>query len=476
MAVNLLQNGIGDSTTEISVLVRSTSNGVCTLTVGGRSVSATASTATDDGCVALTMTGLVEGTAYTYTVTTPDGTETGTQKTLNADGPVRFGVISCQSPFDLTVAPKLLTEDIHHLVHLGDEAYKEGSFLEDRTTMQDLDRHYEMRRFVRGVPSAVLNGKKRILGRDLMTKMGYVTVMDDHDYLSNDCVDDLVSVRTDLITFSNWSGGEAAAFTQGEFDIAKKLGATAQAAYTRHHPTCSSASADTGAFYFDYKHGNTHVIVLSQKLSFWDFSDDSHYMADVPDNTTPLLSAGQLASIKDILETTDRKFKVICSPKVTRFNRAANTDRFTNYTDLEGGSGLLDWIQANSASWVTPGGVLWVCGDWHSPGAFAVENGVDSEVYDHVNVIAAPCGRYEVADLGDSDPSVQGPSDAYRWGLTAANNRVNKYWYNCYCIVETTDTTITASLKSITTGTTFVSVTVTEGENKLTIPPPVEMS
>jgi len=427
----LYWNGI-QSTTSIVVCARSTADGECTLTAGGQSTTATAATATDDGVVRLELTGLQPDTSYSYTVTTPNDSATGEIRTFPSSGSVKVAVVACHEEFMFPVVSMLADEPLC-VIHIGDETYLEPNAAYFGTKANAITQagHYKFRRDCRSDSTQ----KQKVLHT-----IGFGKVNDDHDTFVNNFQDYLTTANNQTTNNFGWTFDD-----QAEFDTVKGYIGNSVYAYAKGNPITSSN--DTDPFYFSFECGDLEVFVLSHII----YSRTTFR----PRVGAPreLLQANQLDWLKAGLSASTKPFKLICAPKATRHATNVNADAWDAYADMDT---VLQWVSDNIT------GVMWVCGDHHSPGLFATTSGVDGETYDHVNFIAAPCGKQ--TDIQDSGAYT--PETKWTVGAAGAGDTTK---YNNYALFETSDTAITGKLISVG-GYQLVKGVVLAGENTLSYP------
>ena len=448
----------GSTPTTVRVMVRDTTNGAVSLVIGGQTITGTIATTVNDGVVMLEATGLTPGTTYPYTISSPNGGAAGEHKTQPASGPTTLGVVSCQSD-NIFNGAFLRKFGLNCLIHSGDESYNEKIFFptgagENKADLLDIDNHYAY----------------KLLQRTTLGKINYthylpfVHLIDDHDGIHNDWSDDLDRVNANM----NYTVDVDA----GEWITIKNHIADALWAYDRGRPDPFTATTDTEPFYTDFISGNCHVICLANCAQ----SRTPQVIRPEWGQGNDMLAAATMQWAKDALQNSPCKFKLIITPKSVMSVSNVQSDTWVQYDNVTGIGGVTNptgyadwdtlfiWIQANSASWTVPGGVVWVGGDWHSPGRYGgAGQTIAGETYDFAYFNASPFGRKDARDSDEhgkwlSAPWARsfvselsgGPMVTNRW-LGSENGDTNSFLDN-FGLIKTTEDYIEVSLISVKTG------------------------
>lgn len=436
-------NGL-QSTTSVTVIVRSTVNGACTLTINetGDVASGDADPSVNAGHVALTISGLAPGTLYTYSVTTPDdGGGNGSISTFKESGCETLAFSSCESNETYEPFSAILLSGAKSCINLGDESYEENIYF--ATTADAL--------------SATHHNNYHILCREKATKMkmarqiGYACLPDDHDCFLNDFGDDTADPPATLNAALTSHGRET--MTAAQWVSCKSVMGDAIWAFTLGNtPRSSTVSGDTDPMYFAFDCGNMRVIVLALKMYA------KGLICPWPNASVALMQTEQLAWFKNELNTTDKPFKVVLSQKCCHVSSGmTNSDDWDNYNDIDT---ILQWIHDNSSSFAVPGGVIWGSGDWHSPAIAAFENGVGSMTYDSVWVNACPAGR--LADVRDPGNYL----DQTNFVINPADIDNDRLWC-CGIVTSAEDDSYVEIAIRLNDGSTLAKARVLAGENKL---------
>ena len=429
-------NGI-QSSTSIVVVVRSDSDGDCTVTLSnGDTGSVTVATATNYGYGKIELTGLTPDTLYTYTVTMPDSSGgAGECKTFSENGGEKLAFFSCEDTDTFISGGQIVNFGAKCAICLGDETYNEDAQFPTIAKAIDEAVHDAWRKGMREKPAKV----------DMMQKIGFGIMTDDHDTFLNNVYDDPADPPAALNVLLAAVGREeyttAAQWTATKTAIANTL---------KNAHTCNPAATnttDTDPFYFAFDCGNIRVIVPALLMR------TKTDMRLAPDGTTPAMNAEQFTWLKYELNNTAKKFKLVLSQKTTTVATLDNNDSWDNYSDMDT---VLQWISDNSSGFAVPGGVVFGTGDWHSPGAgaFSTANG---DAYDHV--VLNPCSNGQ--DIRDPGAYLSTTLTAIR----ASEIGDNRFF--SWGSVESTDEYI--ELKAVLfDDSTYVRVRVNAGENILT--------
>jgi len=429
MARPLFWLGIPTATTAV-VIVRAATDGTVTVNCNGGAFTETAATATNDGLVKITITGLSEDSKYSYTVTTPNGDSGGNiLKTFPSSGQARVINYSC-SKVEADVAQIAIRQaDPHCVVCLGDISYFANGTSFGGVTAGNLNGGSEV---VSEYHTAYRANFLLTKFREMIETIPFALVPDDHEFDINNAADNSV---TDA--------------------IANTLAEAAED-YQMGNPVSPYPTVDNNQFYFSFTCGNLEVFVLSACIHGHDATDASAMMRDAVGagngcygrdgntNQEDWLLAGLVASGKP--------FKLILSPKMSLKSTNVNSDSWSTYsTEMD------RVLQAVHDSGVT--GIMWGGGDWHSPGIHRATNGVDASTYDHVMVNA--CSLYgEIRDAGAA--SVY---SVYRYQGTD-NYHGDAYYTGLHGLSETTDSEIKTSIRN-QSSKTLCWATVEPGANAM---------
>ena len=450
------------TTTSANLIVRSPVAGIVTLRCAGQTITANADPAVDDGLVRLDVVGLRPDGRYSYTVTLPDGeTATGILKTFPEPGirPVKIGWFSCTKN---TYAPglyPLLKKNLDALICVGDEIYTEGDF-----TYSDFNLTSPTTDMTHATDPSVYASYYRLARsyvpiRQLIESVPYGVVHDDHEFAVND-------IDWRLSQFQ-----KAMPFVTSAADMQAVIDAGAQATwwYSKGNAPNTDSGVDNNPFYFRFRAGPAEVFVIACAVHGYDPSAADRLVR--PDRTVAggsHLGLKQKQWLLNSLANSDAPIKVIMSPKMTDEAEFSNSDGWntTAWWDefLEIGQAIHDAV-----GWKRPGGVIWCCGDFHSPGVHARYAGENGSTFDHVAVTACPSGQDQtgVRNSGNAGPYTR------KWfnDGTGSGGVSSGYghWLRNSGMLEITEEYVEASI-ILADGTIWWSGRVYAGSNAMSYP------
>lgn len=363
----------------IPVLVRSTADGTVTVTVNGNPFTGTAATATDDGLVLINVTGVTVPSSAV--VTTPNDTETITLRPIPATGEVKLGIASCGKISNKPGYKQFLKRDVDCVVNIGDEFYPEFAHTAygmttidakaNLTNASDVQTYYDKNRQCRRTPEL----------KKVLTSRGYARIPDDHDMGCNEITWALAPFQAQHSTLT----------TVEEMRAIVDASAKSIHDYDQINPPNNDASVDVNPFYTRFDLGeHAEVFMLCGVCSGYDPTAADRL---VKSDTVNAISALQEAWLLARLAASTKKIKLVLSPKMTIISEFANSDSWQGragwITQLDR---ILQAIHDDSPTWTVPGGCMFVCGDYHTPGVHASYAGVDGATYDHAAITCCPAG------------------------------------------------------------------------------------
>lgn len=396
MAIDLYWLGHATTTTA-RVCVRSTTNGVVTVSCAGGNFSAQCDTSVNDGVVAIDVTGLSESTSYSISITDAGGgaATPGTLRTLPASGG-KVAFISCQDKLRAN-------EDLmQNIIAFGAQAVKhQGDYIYCSAAVAGYQGETTTAVNTSSTPATYAahwrQCSKKADNRLLETTLPEYRMFDDHEF-GGDNWDHTVTQAQSTLNVA--SGG-----TQAEVDNSWWVARQAAAWYMQGNPANtdpgvaaekpSSAGAGTPASqypvaYYRFTVGDIEVFCIDC------FSYRSPLTAT--DNAAKtMLGAVQKAWLKAALASSGARYKIISSGKTTYSANSAGTgDDWLRYTTER--AELIAFIQANASGNLR--GVVWMCGDAH--GAFAAYDPATG----HVMVCGNPAGVDHLATTAGYQPAV----------------------------------------------------------------------
>lgn len=364
---NVNQIGLHHATqTTASVWVRSTTPGVMVVSVNGQQFSGTTiDTSVNDGCGICTITGLSAGMVYPYTVSV-GGTQVGSGnlRTLPADGATfAIGWGTCVGYLREPLPLRALVQQVPDLVGmcwLGDTIYPSEPVDGSTVTVngEALKGVERVSPFSQSASMAEHYKHYRAYWQqsafsDLLQRVPHWFVADDHDHnVGNDWDNTLAAANA----VYSWASTLAQAQTMAGWTE------DAFTAYTLGNPR--------GANWYWSVRVNADVEMF--------FVDGVAYRDPVGGDGS-ILGAAQKAWLKAGIANSTAPFKLIMSGK----NLWGGADDFSKYPTER--AEMLAFFDTY-ATWVQPGGVVWLSGDIHYPYMSY------DPTHPLVNVCASPAG------------------------------------------------------------------------------------
>lgn len=408
MSIDIWWQGLPDNPpTEAKVCVRSDANGTVGLTVNGTRFTAAALTATDDGNVSITATGLSPNRRYSFSLDfdgTPAFTSTDEKlRTFDTSSSYKVGYGSCVSVNEIMWYGYYAAENCDAFVFMGDAPYLDtaagtyrGETLVDISDDQTISNIYAFYRAFHKTPGVEYLGHR----------MPVLKMWDDHE-LSGDNWDHTVAQA------NSGSGAANPNLTlQSEVDAIFATCQSAFEAYSKGNPSNADSPTNEAPFmadaaasayhakYYRFTIGNTEYFIVDCITHRGPVAAATRTAETLADADARMLGDNQRAWLTTKLAASTATSKVVASGKKTYENTTDNGDiwdaigsgttwpGFVTEREL-----LLDYIEANIV------GCSFIAGDRHS---FSLINqsSARGEARDHVCVVACPLGENQVNSQG----------------------------------------------------------------------------
>jgi phosphodiesterase/alkaline phosphatase D-like protein len=212
--------------------------------------------------------------------------------------------------------------------------------------------------------------------RRMAERIPFAHVPDDHEWDINNV--DWPRVSGNLANID--------AFAEGIYD------------YMIGNPKNADNTGDTDPFYFRFLCGQVEVFVLCAVMHGKDPADVQRMVRD-DDMDGQANCLGRDATGTDIrnqekwltsrLKASKAPWKLVLMPKQTLKSTNVNADSWSTYR-VEMDRTLQTIHDDDSLKKSKLGGIVWGCGDWHSPGIHGSEAGVNGDTYDHIAITPCP--------------------------------------------------------------------------------------
>lgn len=323
MSVDLWWLGADYGDDYATVVVRCTTDETVTVGCDGRNFTANALSATSNGVVKITITGLTPGHKYPYTI---NGGEGGMLRTKRQTGPWYIASGSCWSKVRRDdLAERLLAGyDLDLFIAFGDLPYTDWASTEWGETT--LSTHGSSSTLAANIDPANYMAHHRqarkIPGlKELIRNVPFLYMPDDHEYCyDNGCPPDGDGGPSHLL----WQASVVGASLYADFVTAWDASLAAIDAYTIGNPVNTDAGIDADAKYSRMNIGPLEIITI----------DCCRYRTayNAADNASKtMLGPNQEVWAKDAVPASTSIWKLIGSGKQF-FKGGGNTDTWTVFT------------------------------------------------------------------------------------------------------------------------------------------------